>query len=50
MINVNGLNLKSNHIIEYIIFFIVIFASTSIVTSGDVIENDILMEVGIIND
>jgi len=45
VINVNGLNLQANHIVEYIIFFIVIFASTSIVTSGNVIENDTLMEV-----
>ena len=41
----NRLNLQSNHIIEYIIFIIVIFASTSIVTNENIVENDVLLEV-----
>ena len=33
----NGLNLQSNHVIEYVIFIIVILASTSISTNEKMI-------------
>ena len=41
----NGLNLESNHIIEYVIFIIVILASTSISTNEKIIENDNELEI-----
>ncbi|MBK00344.1 MAG: hypothetical protein CMB48_05240 [Euryarchaeota archaeon] len=41
----NGLNLESNHIIEYVIFIIIILASTSISTNEKIIENDNELEI-----